>query len=117
MSQKIIFLGLSDMQEMWEERHLPGCVIDIIPSTVSDKWLLNADLSSIDPSMGHCKGMEIASWLADHAKPNTKYVIIDDEYVILDSQQSNFILTNPYAGIKDEDADRVISIPKQINSL
>ena len=93
------------MQEMWKERHLRGCVIDITSSAVSDKWLLNADLSDIDSAKGHCKGMEIASWLADNAEPNTRYVIIDDEYVILNSQQPNFILTTPYEGISDEDVD------------
>ena len=103
------YLGLEAMQEMWEQRHLPGRVIDITPSSVSDEWLLTADLSDIDPAMGHCKGMEIASWLTDNAKSDTRYVIIDDEYVILDSQQPHFILTNPYAGITEEDADRAIS--------
>ena len=97
------YLGLEAMQEMWEQRHLPGRVID-------DEWLLTADLSDIDPAMGHCKGMEIASWLTDNAKSDTRYVIIDDEYVILDSQQPHFILTNPYAGITEEDADRAIFI-------
>ena len=54
-------LGLEAMQEMWEQRHLPGRVVDITPSSVSDEWLLTADLSDIDPAMGHCKEMEIAS--------------------------------------------------------
>lgn len=67
------YLGLEAMQEMWEQWHLPGRVID-------------------------------------NAKSDTRYVIIDDEYVILDSQQPHFILTNPYAGITEEDADRAISI-------
>lgn len=83
-------------------------------------WIGNADIKDLyvlqgkieQPFLGVLsdligKGVEVR---LIHAKPNTKYVIIDDEYVILDSQQSNFILTNPYAGITDEDADRVISI-------
>ena len=104
------FLGLEAMQEMWSERQLPGQVIDITPSSVSDQWLLSANLDDIDSAMGHCKGMEIASWLADHAGPYAHYVIIDDEYVILDSQLPNFILTNPYDGITEELADKAISI-------
>ncbi len=104
------YLGLEAMQEMWTVRHLPGQVIDITPSSVSDQWLLSANLDDIDPAMGHCKGMEIASWLADNAGPDARYVIIDDEYVILDSQLPNFILTNPYDGITEELADRAISI-------
>ena len=104
------YLGLEAMQEMWTVRHLPGQVIDITPSSVSDQWLLTANLDDVDPAMGHCKGMEIASWLTDNAGPDARYVIIDDEYVILDSQLTSFILTNPYDGITEELADRAISI-------
>ena len=86
------YLGLEAMQEMWEEREMPGRVIDITPT------------------VGYNKGMEIASWLSEHTIEGTKYVIIDDEYVILDSQQPHFILTNPYDGITEELADRAISI-------
>ena len=104
------FLGLDAMQEMWEARELPGQIIDITSSSVSDNWLLHANLDDIDPAMGHCKGMEIASWLTDHALQDARYVIIDDEYVILDSQLPYFILTNPYDGITEALADRAISI-------
>lgn len=104
------YLGLEAMQEMWEVRNMPGRIIDITPSSVSDSWLLSANLEVIEPAMGHCKGMEIASWLSDNAKQTTKYVIIDDEYVIMDSQLSHFLLTNPYDGITEEIAKRAISI-------
>jgi len=87
------YLGLEAMQEMWVARNLPGRVIDITPSSAGDN-----------------KGVEIASWLSDHATQDTRYVIIDDEYVILDSQSSYFILTNPYEGITKEQADIAISI-------
>jgi len=104
------YLGLEAMQEMWDKRQMPGNIIDITPSSISDNWLLTANIDEIDPAMGHCKGMEIASWLADHATKEALYVIIDDEYVILDSQVPSFILTNPYDGITKELADRAISI-------
>lgn len=104
------YLGLEAMQEMWQVRNMPGRVIDITPSTVSDSWLLNANLDELDPAMGHCKGMEIASWLSDHADKDTRYVIIDDEYVIFDSQLPHFILTNPYDGITEDVANRAITI-------
>ena len=104
------YLGLEAMQEMWEVRNMPGRIIDITPSSVSDSWLLSANLEDIEPAMGHCKGMEIASWLSDNAKKETKYVIIDDEYVILNSQLPHFILSNPYDGITEEIADRLIYI-------
>ena len=104
------YLGLEAMQEMWEVRDLPGQVVGITSSSVSDQWLLTANLDDVDPAMGHCKGMEIASWLTDNAGLDARYVIIDDEYVILDSQLPNFILTNPYDGITEELADKAISI-------
>ena len=104
------YLGLTAMQEMWEVRQLPGRVVDITPSAVSDEWLLTADLSEIDPARGHRKGMEIASWLADNSKRDMRYVILDDEYVILDSQQPYFILTNQHEGITARDVERAIAI-------
>lgn len=86
------YLGLEAMQEMWEVRQLPGRVIDITPT------------------VGHYKGMEIASWLADNVSQDARYVIIDDEYVILNSLLPNFILTNPFDGLTEDLADRAISI-------
>ena len=87
------YLGLDAMKELWKVRNLPGKIIDITPSLV-----------------GESKGVEIASWLSEHGKQDTRYVIIDDEYVILDSQLSHFILTNPYEGITEEQANRAISM-------
>lgn len=104
------FYGLEAMQEMWLKRDMPGKIIDITPSSVSDSWLMTANLDDIDPAMGHCKGLEIASWLSDNASKDTRYVIIDDEYVILESQSPYFLLTDPYNGITEEIADKAISI-------
>ena len=87
------YLGLDAMKELWEVRNLPGTIIDITPSL-----------------LGKNKGVEIASWLSKYAKQDIRYVIIDDEYVILDSQLSHFILTNPYEGITEEQANRAISM-------
>ena len=102
--------GLDAMKELWEIRNLPGRVIDITPSSVSDEYLSNVDLDNLDASMFHCKGLEISSWLSEKGQSNTRYVIIDDEYVVLESQSSNFILTNPYEGITEEQANQAISI-------
>ena len=87
------YLGLDAMKELWEVRNLPGTIIDITPSL-----------------LGKNKGVEIASWLSKYAKQDIRYVIIDDEYVILDSQLPHFILTNPYEGITEEQANRAISM-------
>ena len=102
------YLGLKAMQEMWHARQLPGRVIDITPFYASDGWL---QATSIDENnLTHCKGIEIASWLFDHASQDARYVIIDDEYVILDSQLLHFIMTNPFDGITEEMANRAIAI-------
>lgn len=104
------YLGLDTMKELWEIRNLPGKIIDITPSSVSDEHLLDVDLENIDTAILHSKGMEIASWLSEQKKQDIRYVIIDDEYVILDSQLPYFILTNPYEGITEEQANKAISI-------
>ena len=104
------YLGLEAMQEMWQDRQLPGRVIDITPSVVSDSLLLSADLEQRSPAALHCKGAEIASWLHENNMQEVPYVIIDDEYVILESQLPHFILTNPYDGLIEELAMRAIGI-------
>ena len=103
------YLGLDAMKALWEIRNLPGRVIDITSSSVSDEHLININLDHLDTSTLHCKGIEIASWLAEQTE-DVRYVIIDDEYVILDSQLPHFVLTNPYEGITEEQANKVISI-------
>lgn len=103
------FLGLDSIQEMWKSRNLPGKVIDITPSNVSDDFLLNNDLEDIDLANLYLKGVEIESWLSKFSK-NIKYVIIDDENVVLNSQLASFIKTNPYDGLTEELSKKAISI-------
>ncbi len=100
------YLGLEAMQDMWSARHLPGRVIDITPSLVSASWSL--DDNGIDARQS--KGIEIDFWLFENAARDARYVIIDDEYVILDSQLPHFILTNPFDGITDLLAERAIAL-------
>ncbi|CDC28619.1 putative uncharacterized protein [Prevotella sp. CAG:386] len=107
------YLGLEAMQEMWQDRQLPGRVIDITPSVISDSMLLSTDLERTSPSALHCKGAEIASWLYDNNIQDAPYAIIDDEYVILESQLPHLVLTNPYDGLTEELAMRAINILNQ----
>lgn len=99
-------LGPEAMQDMWAARHLPGRVIDITPSVVSASWSL--DDNGLDTRQS--KGIEIDFWLFENATRDARYVIIDDEYVILDSQLPHFILTNPFDGITDLLADRAVAL-------
>ena len=55
------------------------------------------------------RGAEIKAWLVKHSEVDN-YVIIDDEYVCLESQVCYFVLTNPHDGITEDIADRVIAI-------
>lgn len=104
------YIGLEAMQQMWAERNMPGAVIGITPSSASDSWLLSANPDDFDPANGRWKGVEIEAWIADNLHEDARFVIIDDEYVILDSQQPHFVQTDSYDGITPELADKAIEI-------
>lgn len=102
------YLGLEAMQDMWKDRQLPGRVIDITPSIVSASWSSSIDIFSLD--VRQSKGIEIDFWLFENTVADARYVIIDDEYVILDSQLPHLILTNPFDGLTELLADRAIAL-------
>ncbi len=102
------YLGLEAMQDMWSDRQLPGRVIDITPSIVSASWSSSIDIFSLD--VRQSKGIEIDFWLFENTLADARYVIIDDEYVILDSQLPHFILTNPFDGLTELAAERAIAL-------
>jgi hypothetical protein len=100
--------GLSELEEMWQDRGLPGKLIGITPNSVSDEMLLNADLDHIE--LFHIRGMEIKEWLDKHGKKVSHYVIIDDMDNFLPDQQPYFVQTNPEVGITEEDKDIIVTI-------
>lgn len=100
------WLGLDTMRNMWKDRNLPGKVIDITPDKISDGLLLSLDLEGFD--VAKLKGFEIAEWLSLHDKDVSQYVIIDDEDCVLPSQREHLILTDPYLGITDKIARKII---------
>ena len=57
-----------------------------------------------------CYGFDVSYEETPHIWSHKHDYPIDDEYVILDSQLPHFILTNPYEGITEEQANRAISI-------
>jgi len=101
-------IGFMNMVKMWENRGLPGKIIDITPNTVSDEFLLNANLE--DMELQPIKGVEIKDWLTSHEKQVSHYTIIDDESGMLPEQQPHFVQTNPQFGITRDDSQRVINI-------
>ena len=104
------FLGLEAMQDMWTDRQMPGRVIDITPSIVSASWSLNIDPDDFGLDVRQSKGIEIDFWLFENTVADARYVIIDDEYVIPDSQLPHIILTNPFDGLTELLADRAIAL-------
>ena len=102
------FMGLSEMQDMWEVRGLPGKIIDITPNTVSDEMLLSADLDHME--LMPIRGMEIKEWLEKKGKKVSQYAILDDMDAMLPEQKSHFVQTNPNVGITEDDAFKAISI-------
>lgn len=100
--------GLSELEEMWMDRGLPGKLIGITPNSVSDEMLLNADLDHME--LFSIRGIEINEWLIKHEKRVSQYVIIDDMDNMLPEQQSHFVQTNSEVGITNENAERAINI-------
>ena len=95
---------------MWKDRQLPGRVIDITPTIVGASWSSNIDIDTFGLDVRQSKGIEIDFWLFENTFADARYVIIDDEYVILDSQLPHFILTNPFDGLTELLADRAIAL-------
>jgi len=104
--------GLSELEDMWQERGLPGRVIDITPNSVSDELLLTANLDEIE--MTHIRGEEIKEWLDTKGKGVSHYAIIDDMDNFLPEQQAHFVLTDPDVGITEQNAVQAIMILKTL---
>lgn len=88
-------MGLEMMQRMWEERKLPGKVIDI---TVNGYSLLHTG----EFKKGFGRGDEIKYWLDHQVGRNIeKYVIIDDDDFDLLKEQKHFLVKT--SGNKDHE--------------
>ena len=89
------FLGLQTLQKMWKDRNMPGTILYITPD-------------------GDNKGLKIDEWLLKHESQVSGYAIIDDENDMQPEQQEHFVQTNSQFGITLKDADRVMTILRQI---
>lgn len=101
-------IGLTTMQRMWQDRHLPGKVIDITPNSVSDEFLLNVDLNDMD--LLSIRGQEIKDWLITNGGDSCQYVIFDDMNDVLQEQESHFVWIDPAVGITKANVDQAIRI-------
>ena len=103
--------GISELEDMWQDRGLPGKLIGITPNTVSDEMLLNADLDNME--LFSIRGTEIKEWLTKHGKHVSHYAIIDDMDNMLTEQRLHFVKTDPEIGITVDDAEKAIMILNQ----
>jgi len=76
---------------------------------------LHADIIGATPELyAICRGNEIKAWIDNHPEIEIdNYVIIDDEEMMRDDQQDNFIKTNPYDGFdfqNYEDAMKIFGV-------
>lgn len=78
--------GLEVMKKMWEDRNLPGEVIDITP----ESYDINDD----------SRGREIQMWLDKNEVES--YCILDDDPDMLPEQMKYFVQTNSMIGIHKE---------------
>lgn len=100
--------GFSELEDMWQERGLPGKLIGITPNSVSDEMLLNADLDHIE--LFSIRGTEIKEWLTKNGRHVSQYAIIDDMDNMLPEQQSHFVKTDPEMGISKDNVNQAIQI-------
>lgn len=105
-------MGLSQLEEMWEERGLPGKIIGITPNSVSDELLLNADIDNME--LFHIRGTEIREWLMNNSKSVSNYAILDDMDNMLPEQEAHFVWIDPDIGITDGNAVQTIMILNQL---
>lgn len=97
------FSGLNVMKSMWEDRKLPGEVIDITPFEAD---LINTGKFQFYDEVS--RGDEIQWWI-DTYKPEN-YVIIDDVEDFLEGQLNNFVKTKENVGLTKQLAEEAIKI-------
>lgn len=101
-------MGVKKLQQMWKDRQLPGRVIDVTPNTMSDEFLLHADLDNMD--ILSLRGQEIKEWLMLHGKDVSHYAILDDINDILQEQETHFVWIDSKVGITKGNSVQAIMI-------
>jgi len=92
-------LGLQMMMDMWQERQMPGELIDIIPMY---------DQQSTGRFTSMSRGECVQEWLEENKCKC--YVIIDDVDDFLQEQKGRFVETDYYLGFQEEDLKKAIGI-------
>lgn len=92
--------GIVRMQQMWEDRGMPGTIYSMTPILLSTTFqdVLNGELLSAP--VKNAKALEIDMWLQNHASKEARYVIIDDESIRMDEDDYlHMIKTDDETGI------------------
>lgn len=97
--------ALSVLRGIWERRGMAGDIVGITPTLTPDELHKLYGLHSTQS----WKGYEIDQWLK-HNPQCQSFVIIDDQYVVLDSQRPFFVKTNGNTGLTDKDTRKAIEI-------
>lgn len=96
--------------------HVSACLQSIVPSFFLERrGGFDCSLKPIGKTPQihpGCRGDEIDSWLSVNAKPNTPFVIIDDDGDMLEKQKPFFVQTDGRVGLTMADADKAIAILK-----
>lgn len=96
--------GLEVMQNLWTKRNLPGEVIDITPTRVS-QYVIN--MYGIINDEGD-RGFEIQEWLEENNWD--KYCIADDDGDMLNHQMGQFVKVNNKVGLDYFSAMKIINV-------
>ena len=111
------YLGLEDLQRMWNDRNLPGSIVGITPLHTDDDKLLETDLSQLDmitaEMFSSSRGSEIKAYfdeVLEVSSESQRYVILDDLKDVLPEQEDHFLRIDPIEGITEEDVEKAVKI-------
>ena len=92
--------GIERMMQMWKDRAMPGEIYSMTPILLSTTFqdAINGELLSAPPKLA--KALEIDMWLQKHASKEARYVILDDEKILVgEDYYDHLIEVNDQEGI------------------
>ena len=92
---------------------IPGWNFDIIgvtPSEINVPVIKEVTIKEVIESMDPVRGRDIQAWLSDFNHKVNRYVILDDDPDMLESQKEFFVQTNYRTGLTEKNIQRAINI-------
>lgn len=106
------YAGIKEMKDMWKDRKLPGEVIDVTlardSSRIEEQKRLYKELYG-EHFYDRSRGQEINIYLKTHPEVE-KYVIIDDDYDMLEGQ--NVVHTDLINGLEEKNIEDILNFLK-----